>query len=389
MKFDFDLPIDRRGTASLKWDTPDGVIPMWVADMDFPTAPAVREAIESRAAHGVFGYSILPDEWASAYVGWWRDRHGATFAPDSLVFCTGVIPAISSAVRKLTTPGERVLLQTPVYNIFFNSVVNNGRFVLESPLLYENGEYRVDWQDLEAKLSDPQTTLMILCNPHNPIGKIWDRATLSRIGDLCQKYGVTVIADEIHCDLTDPGKNYIPFASVSDVCRDLSVSCLAPTKAFNLAGISTAAVMVPNPRLRHKMWRALNTDEVAEPNAFAAAAAIAAFTRGGEWLDALRAYLAENKEYVRRTLAQTCPAVRVVPSEATYLLWLDCSALAEDASPLADYLKDAHKVYLSAGAQYGAGGRSFLRLNVACPMATLREGVARLARGLAAFSDPA
>ena len=205
MKYDFDTPYDRRHTDSMKWDVAEGELPMWVADMDFPTAPAVREAVRRRAEHGIFGYSVLPGAWAEAYVGWWQRRHGFTMEKDWLIFTTGVIPAISSAVRRLTTPAEKVVLMTPVYNIFFNSVLNNGRVVLESPLLYDGEGYSVDFADLEKKLSDPQTSLLILCNPHNPVGKIWDRETLARIGALCATYHVTVISDEIHCDLTDPG----------------------------------------------------------------------------------------------------------------------------------------------------------------------------------------
>ena len=257
MTYDFDALTDRSGTYSLKWEEAGDALPMWVADMDFQTAPPIREAMRRRLDHGVFGYSIVPDEWTDAYIGWWRDRHGVTFERESLIFCTGVIPAISSMVRKLTTPAENVVIQTPVYNIFFNSILNNGRNVLEAPLTYNAaaGRYAIDWEDLERKLADPQTTLMILCNPHNPSGQIWDRETLARLGELCWEHHVTVISDEIHCDLTDPGFGYVPFSSVSEHCRMNSVTCIAPTKTFNLAGLQTAAVMVPDPVLRHKVWR--------------------------------------------------------------------------------------------------------------------------------------
>lgn len=275
MKYDFDTVPDRRGTDSLKWETA-GELPMWVADMDFRTAPEIAAALNARLARDVFGYGIVPGAWYDAVCGWWETRHGFRMEKDWLLFCTGVVPALSSAVRKLTSVGENVLVQTPVYNIFFNSIVNNGRNVVESPLVYDGG-YRIDFADLEEKMSDPQTTLMLLCNPHNPVGKIWDRETLAHIGRLAAEHHVTVVSDEIHCDLTDPGREYVPFASASEICRGLSVTCIAPTKAFNLAGLQTAAVCVPDPVLRHKMWRALNTDEVAEPNSFAVPAAIAAF----------------------------------------------------------------------------------------------------------------
>ena len=288
-KYDFDTVTERRSTYATKWEIGDNELPMWIADMDFRVAPEIIERLQERLDNGIFGYTEVPDAWYEAYRYWWRERHVLEIAKESLIFCTGVVPAISSAVRKLTTPAENVLIQTPVYNIFFNSIVNSGRRVLQSPLIRdeETGEYGINWEDLEAKLADPQTSLMILCNPHNPVGKIWDKETLARIGELCGKHGVTVISDEIHCDITDPGTQYVPFASASETCAQISVTCIAPTKCFNMAGLQTAAVMVPEPFLRHKMWRALNTDEVAEPNAFAIDAAIAAFTKGADWLGPL------------------------------------------------------------------------------------------------------
>ena len=387
MRYDFDALIDRRGTQSLKWDVAENELPMWVADMDFQTAPCVREALQKRLDHGVFGYSVVPEEWADAYIGWWRDRHHFTMERDWLIFCTGVVPAISSAVRKLTTPGENVLIQTPVYNIFFNSIVNNGRNVSESPLKYCGGEYSVDFDDLEAKLADPQTGLMILCNPHNPVGRIWDRETLARIGGLAARHHVTVVSDEIHCDLTDPGREYVPFASVNEECRANSITCVAPTKTFNLAGIQTAAVCVPDPVLRHKVWRGLNTDEVAEPNAFAVPAAIAAYNRGEDWLDGLREYLYENKKTVAAFLKERLPQIRLVPSEATYLLWLDCGGICSDASELQSLLRREAGLYVSKGASYGRTGAAFLRLNIACPRGLLMEGLARLGAGVRLYEE--
>ena len=378
MKYDFDQVPDRRGSGSLKWDVGAGELPMWVADMDFPTCPAVREALAARVAHGVFGYTDVTEEWRRAVCGWFSRRHGLEPDPDWLIFATGVVPILSSVVRKLTTPNENVLLLTPVYNIFYNSIINNGRRPLEVPLVYADGAYRMDFAALEAGLADPQTTLMILCNPHNPVGKIWDRETLERIGGLAARHHVVVVSDEIHCDLTDPGRAYVPFASVSETCRENCVVCFAPTKTFNLAGIQTAGAMVPNPFLRHKVWRALNTDEVAEPNVFAMPAAVAAYTEGDEWLDALRAYLFENKQTVRRFLSERLPAVRLVPGEATYLLWLDCAAYTDDSARLAAEIRAKTGLYLSDGVQYGKGGETFLRMNIACPRARVLEGLERL-----------
>ena len=386
MKYDFDTIIDRKNTASLKWDVKENELPMWVADMDFRTAPEIIDAIERRVQHGVYGYSIMPDEWYDAYINWWGKRHGLDMERKGLIFCTGVVPAISSVVRKLTTPAEKVLIQTPVYGVFFNCILNNGRQVIENPLKYDGHEYGIDFEDLEEKLSDPQTSLMILCNPHNPIGKIWDRETLAKIGSLCKKHDVTVLADEIHCDLTNPGCEYIPFASVNEECRDISVTAVAPTKTFNLAGLQTAAVYMHDKVLRHKVWRGLNTDEVAEPNAFAVTAAVAAFNEGGGWLDELREYIAGNKAMVGEFLQNELPQVKLVPSQATYLLWLDCVEVTDDAKKMAKFIREETGLFLSDGNQYGGNGNRFVRLNVACPKVTLKDGLERLKAGVEKFT---
>lgn len=387
MKYDFDTSIDRRNTDSLKWDVADGELPMWVADMDFQTAPEVRAAIETRAAHGVFGYCVVSDAWYGAYTGWWKRRHGFSMERDWLIFCTGVVPAISSIVRKMTTPAEKVLVQPPVYNIFYNSILNNGRQALENPLRQEKDGFAIDFDDLERKLADPQTTLMILCNPHNPVGKIWDKAELQRIGELCAKYHVLVLSDEIHCDLTDPGCDYVPFASVSDVCRANSITCIAPTKAFNLAGLQTAAVVVPDETIRHKVWRGLNTDEIAEPNAFAVTAAVAAFTQGEAWLDELREYLFRNKKLAADYIGREIPQLAVSPAQATYLMWIRYLGEKGTAAEAAGYVRRKTGLYLSEGTQYGSGGEGFLRLNAACPRAALEDGLQRLKKGMAAYSE--
>ena len=385
MNYDFDKPVNRRGTFSVKWDVKEQELPMWVADMDFETAPEIQDAVRRRAEHGAFGYTLIPDEWYEAIQEWWEKRHHFHLEKEWLIFCTGVVPAISSAVRKLTTPAEKVVLLTPVYNIFFNSVVNNGRYVLECPLSYDGEQYEIDFQALEEALADPQTTMLIFCNPHNPVGKIWSAETMKRVGDLCRKYHVVVVSDEIHCELTDPGKEYIPFASVSEACRDNRITCIAPTKTFNLAGLQTAAVIVPNPYLRHKIWRALNTDEAAEPNVFAMTAAIAAYQKGGPWLDALRSYLYENKQTARTFLETQLPKLHLVPSEATYLLWIDCKELTEHAKELGRFLREKTGLYLSEGSQYGKTGETFLRMNIACRRAVLEDGLERLKQGVEAY----
>lgn len=385
--YDFDKLTNRLGTGSLKWDVNEGQLPMWVADMDFETAPEIIQALQKRIEHGVFGYQNVTDDWYQAYQSWWNRRHQFKIEKDWLIFCTGVVPAISSIVRKVTTVGENVLVQTPVYNIFFNSIRNNGRNILESPLVYEQGEYHIDFKDLEEKLSNPQTSLFILCNPHNPIGKIWDRETLEKIGELCDRYHVIVVSDEIHCDLTDPGYEYVPFASVSDQCRENSITCIAPTKTFGIPGIQTAAVVVPNPVLRHRVNRGLNTDEVAEPNNFAVAAAVAAFQQGDQWLTELREYLSQNKQYVRDYIGAYIPEIKVVPSNATYLLWLDCSELTDDACELQRFIEKHSGLVLTEGEEYGTPGRRFLRLNPACPRSRVQDGMERLKNSVTAYKN--
>ena len=385
MRYNFDELTDRQNTHSLKWDVKENELPMWVADMDFKTAPQITEAIIKRAEHGVFGYNIVPDEWYDAYINWWRTRHGFKIEKEWLIFCTGVVPAISSVVRKLTTPAENVLILTPVYNIFFNSIINNGRNVLECPLKYDGEMYGIDFEDLENKLSNPQTTMMIFCNPHNPVGKIWDRETLKKVGSLCRKHNVIVVSDEIHCDLTETGKGYIPFASVSEECRNNSITCVAPTKSFNLAGLQTAAVIIPDEYLRNKVNRGLNTDEAAEPNSFAVWAAVAAYDRGAEWLDELRKYIDENRRIVSEFIQNKIPKIKLVKSEATYLLWIDCGEIGLKSDVIARFIREKTGLYVSDGVQYGKGGEQFLRLNIACPKERLLDGLERLKIGISEY----
>ena len=377
MNDQFDHKIERRNTGSMKWEVDENELPMWVADMDFQTAPEITASIIERAGHGIFGYTLVTDEWYGAYQIWWKKRHQFEIRKEWLFFCTGVVPAISSIVRKITTVGENVVVMTPVYNIFFNSIVNNGRNVLENPLKYDGKEYQIDFPNLEEKLSDPQTTLLILCNPHNPVGKIWNRETLQRIGDLCVKYHVTVLSDEIHCDITEPGYDYTPFASISQNCRNNSITCVSPTKAFNLAGIQTAAVIVPDGNLRQKVCRGFNTDEAAEPNVFAALAPAVAFGRGGEWLDSLREYLWNNRKYAEDYIKKEIKGVTAVSARATYLLWIDCSSVLGDSSELCRFIRSHSGLYLSDGNEY-RNGKGFLRMNLACPKQQVEDGLRRL-----------
>ena len=377
MKYDFDRVIDRRNTNSYKWDSEKDVLPLWVADMDFETAPCVKEAIVKKAQFGIFGYSIYGEEWEQSYISWWKRRHNFEIKREWLIFTTGIIPAISSCVRKLTTAAEKVLVQTPCYNIFFNSIVNNGRVPLESPLAFDGTNYSIDFNRLEKDLSDPQCSLMILCNPQNPTGTIWKKDELARIGELCKKHGVKVISDEIHCDVTVPGKSYIPFAAASDVCASISISCISPTKCFNIAGINTAAVVVPDEFLRHKVWRGLNTDEVAEPNVFAIDATVAAFNGGEDWLNQLNEYIFENRKFAADFIAQNCKGLSVINAEATYLLWVKLPD-GIDGNVFAQRLKEKTGLFIIGGNEYGKTGENFVRINLACPRSILEDAMERL-----------
>lgn len=378
MRYDFDQSLDRRLPDAYKWNVREGELPMWVADMDFATAPEVQAAIAERAAHGAFGYSDVPAEYYDAVAGWWRVRHNLELDAEQIVFATGVVACLSSAVRALTNVHENVLVQPPVYNVFWNSVVNNGRHVVESPLAFDGERWRMDWDDLEQKLADPQTTLMVVCNPHNPTGTVWTADELARMGALCDKHGVAVFSDEVHCELTRPGMAHVPFAAASDTCRAISVTAASPSKAFNLAGLQSAYLFSANARLRHRVERQLNTDECAEPNAFATCSTIAAYTKGATWLDQLRAYVQANKDLVACRLDEGQGSVRMLPSDATYLCWLDCRDVTSDDEAFCKDLRRTTGLVLSPGSLYGEAGRGFVRMNVGTRRELVHDGLRRL-----------
>ena len=385
MKFDFDKIVDRRGSGSLKWNVGENELPMWVADMDFTTAPCVVEAVKRVADFGVFGYKDVPDYWFSAIQNWWKTRHNFYIEKSWLCFCTGVIPAITSMVKRLTNVGDNVVIFTPVYDIFFHSVENTGRHVIECPLVFDGEKYSIDFADLERKLSMPTATLLILCNPHNPVGKIWNKDILSKIGQLCYAHGVRIISDEIHCDLTAPGKEYVPFASASDVCRDISVTCISTSKTFNAAGLQSAAVFAANENIRNAIVRGLNSDEVAEPNAFACEGAAAAFVCGGEWLDELREYIFNNRKILVEYIKNNLPELFVPEQDATYLVWVNVEKVTDDAAKLCEHIRKTTGLFITAGDQYRGDGKHFFRINIACPKATLLDGLERLKAGVVSF----
>lgn len=391
MRYDFDKAVDRRGTDSIKWEVGEQELPMWIADMDFATAPEIVEAMQERVSHGVFGYTGIPDEWRTAISDWWAKRYGVSYEKEWLIFGTSVIGIILSAIRRMTGEGDGVVLLTPVYNSFFNSVENNGRKCAECPLLYENGQYRIDWEALEKALSDERTKLMILCNPHNPTGQIWDRESLLRIAELCEKYNVYVISDEIHCDLTEPGEQYVPFLSVNEWAREHGIACISPTKTFNLAGLHTAAAVIPDDALREKIAYALRIDGIAEANVFAMTTAIAGYLKGEEWLEQLRVYLSENMRTAKQYIEKEISILKPVERKATYLLWVDCGKLPgvkeNGVGGFVRVLRETTGLIVTAGTQYRGNGKSFIRINLAAPRKIVEDGLHRLADGVRRYLE--
>ncbi len=383
----FDKQTDRRGSLSYKWNVGEDILPMWVADMDFEAPEAVVDAIVNRAKHGIYGYSYTPDAFFEAVSKYYGRRHGFAFPTEWMIYSSGIVAAISSVVRWLTRPNENVLIQAPVYNIFYNSIINNGRRVLSSDLVYKDGEYSIDFSDLENKLKDPQTSLMILCNPHNPVGKIWSADELKKIGELAAKYGVIVLSDEIHCDLTLPGREYTPFASVNEECAGIAITAIAGSKTFNIAGLQSAVIAVKDGILRHRVCRGINTDEVGEPNAFSMPANIAAFTECDQWVDELREYLAENRRVATEYIVENIGELKVTTAEATYLLWVDISEVCDDSTLFARFLYEQAGLYVCDGLEYGECGRSFLRINLATRRELVIEGMTRLEKGTKLYKE--
>ena len=391
--FNFDKTPDRRGTESVKWDEFPGTLPMWVADMDFKTAPCILEALQRRLDHGVFGYELLPDAYFESISNWFSLRHGwKGIERKNLVPTTGVIAAYSAAIKAMTKPGDKVIVMTPCYNAFFPAIRNNKCETLPCPLHYEDGLYSIDFQDFEEKAADPRAKALLLCNPHNPVGRVWTREELTKIGEICLAHDVFVISDEIHCELTYPGHDYTPFATLPAELASNSVSCISPTKAFNIAGIQIANIFAHEKDIVRKMDRAINDNECCDVNVFGATALQAAYNEGGPWLDELRKYLWDNAETVYDFLRKELPGITAPPLEGTYLMWLDCrSAMHPGEAPegfserLARHLMDKEKLVLSTGTIYGEAGEGFERLNIACSRERLKEGLRRLRDGVLSY----
>ena len=390
MEYDFSIPTDRRDTDSYKWDSaPEAdIIPLWVADMDFETFPAITEALQRRVAHGIFGYTRVPEAYYEAVCRWFKKRHGWHINREDIIYTSGVVPAVSAVIKALTLPGDQVIVQGPVYNCFFSSIRNNGCEMVSNSLIYNKEElrYEIDFDDLERKLKHERARLMLLCNPHNPGGRVWTRDELTRVAELCRKYGVRVVSDEIHCELTLYDNEYVPYGSLPDELSRDSITCCSPSKAFNTAGLQIANIVCRDAEVRNRINRAININEVCDVNPFGVIALQAAYSdEGYEWLTQLRKYISANYDLLLERFARELPKCKVIRMEGTYLAWIDCSELHIPSDEIEEMLMHENKVWVNAGSMYGAEGAAFIRINMACTSELLNEGITRIVNGLGAY----
>lgn len=387
MEYYFSRPTERRGTDSYKWDSaPEtDIIPLWVADMDFETFPGITEALQRRVAHGIFGYTRVPEAYYEAVCNWFGKHHGWHINREDIIYTSGVVPAVSAVIKALTLPGDQVIVQGPVYNCFFSSIRNNGCETVSNSLIYNKEElrYEIDFDDLERKLAHERARLMLLCNPHNPGGRVWSRDELTRVAELCHKYGVRVVSDEIHCELTLYNNEYVPFGSLPDELSRDSITCCSPSKAFNTAGLQIANIVCRDAEVRNRIDRAININEVCDVNPFGVIALQAAYSdEGYEWLTQLRAYISSNYDLLRERFARELPKCKVMRMEGTYLAWIDCSELHISSDEIEEMLMHENKVWVNAGSMYGTEGVAFIRINMACTSELLNEGITRIVNGL-------
>ena len=385
MTHDFDQPTHRRGSGCIKWDCEEaqGAIPMWVADMDFRVAEPIIAALRRRVEHGVFGYTCVGDAYYDAVTSWFSRRHNWQISREWMMYVPGVVPALSAVIKALSKPGDKVLLQTPVYNCFFSSVRNNGCTIVENKLVRDGNTYRMDFEDLESKAADPDTHLLILCNPHNPAGRVWTVKEMERLNSICMKHGVVVVADEIHCELVLPGHHFTPFASISADCLNNSITLNSPSKSFNTAGLQIANIISNDPERRQAIDRAININEICDVNPFGVEAAIAAYNESEYWIEQLCEYLQGNYNYLKGYMAEHLPEVPVTELEGTYLVWTDISRLGLTSDAATSLLLSEGKVLVNSGTMYGAeSGEGFIRINIACPRSQLEEALARICNTL-------
>lgn len=387
MKYNFDEVIPRRNSNSYKWDSAEqeDIIPMWVADMDFRTARPVIDALNKRVQHGIFGYTKVPPAFFESVISWFSRRHDFNFRKEWLLFTTGVVPALSAVIKALTRADDQVIVQGPVYNCFFSSIRNNECQMVSNDLVYQDGEYRIDFDDLEEKARDPKAKLFLLCSPHNPVGRVWTREELTRMGEICIRNNVMVVSDEIHCDLVFPGNRHIPFASISEEFLNHSVTCSSPSKAFNLAGLQVANILTADENVRMRIDRTLNINEVCEISPFAVEGLMAAYNEGEDWLEQLKHYLWENYLVLKNHFSKHLPQLKVLPLEATYLVWVDCTEINQSSESLARTILEKKNVWINEGTLYGSAGENFIRINIACPRVLLEKGLFKIAESLGAI----
>ena len=384
MPFDFDTVIERRGTASAKYDYiarngyPEDTLPMWIADMDFQVAPCITEALKKQAEHGIYGYGFPTDRYFKAVQNWFSARFGWEIQRDWMVFSPGVVFALATAVRVTTQPGEAVLITPPVYYPFYNVIRNNGRTLVESPLRYEGGRYSIDFADFEEKIVDNNVKLFILCSPHNPICRVWTPDELARIGEICHRHGVKVVSDEIHCDFTWPGFTHTPFLMACPDMADSTIACTAPSKSFNLAGLQTSNIIIPGATLREAWMQEMTRINYHHPGNPGLAACQAAYEGGAQWLDECIEYMHGNLCYMRDFLKENIPQIKLVEPEGTYFAWLDCSGLGLTPEALDELvLRKAH-LWLDGGSMFGSFSGQFQRVVLACPRKIVAEALNRL-----------
>ena len=384
MKYNFDEIVERRHTYSSKWDNVGprvgnpNALPMWVADMDFRAPAPVIEALKKRAEHGIYGYPFLPQEFRDATKRWMKVRHGWEIASEDILFCSGIVSALYNVVQALTRPGDKVLIQRPVYYPFTNAIVDNDRVVSNSSLVLCNGRYEIDFDDLDRHASDPDTHLMILCSPHNPVGRVYTQDELTKIAQICLRHHVTILSDEIHSDFIFPGHTHIPTASLDPEVAAITITAAAPSKTFNLAGLRSASLITSSPVLRGKIQRVLDRNRSASLAAFGLEAYIAAYTQGDEYVDQLNEYLWKNVCYLNDYLKEHMPRIKLIRPEGTYLMWLDCRELELDDETLDRFFIHDAQVAVDRGHWFGPEGSGFMRLNIACPKATVTQALEQL-----------
>ena len=380
MKYNFNEIIQRKNTNSVKWDLAKDqeVLPMWVADMDFKTAPEITKAISDKISEGVFGYSIIPENFHQSIISWWSENYDFTIEKDWILPVPGMILSLSAIIRTFVKPDESVILQTPVYNHFFTIVDSCSCNLVENNLIYKNGNYQIDFNDLETKASDPKAKLLLISNPHNPVGRVWTKDELEKMAEICAKNKVMIVSDEIHADLVFENHRHIPFAKIAEHYDLVSVTCGSPCKTFNLSGLSISYIISKDKNILKQIYKTLEVQETIYPNPIAADALIAAYTKGKDWLDELKIYLWENYQYLLDFCEQHLPEIKVVPLQATYLVWLDCSFFNKTSDQLSKNLLEEEKLWINSGTMYGKAGEGFLRINIACPRELLVDGLKRL-----------